>query len=332
MYFETKLTVMKLRVFILAFGLSLSAWGQAAHTAIIAGSVIDSITGMGVPNYPVFVSDSSSSIGGGVSLTLLTDANGYYNDTVLLYSVNGMILVQTQDSCSGNWQSDYTVYTSNTPSYFSMYSSFMICGSSTTGGGPSNTSCQAGYAFDSTLTGMGQIVIYNTSFVDSTMQNPSVNYMWDFGDGSVTSGAYPSHIYTAPGTYSVCLTLTAMDSSVFGGSSCTSTFCDTIVVDSTGNVLYKNVNVTLNVYNPEQMSVKASVMDEIRVFPNPSSGLVWVDLPVLSDISLHTMGGQLLFSAKGVQEKTALPILPSGTYILDAVSGLGTARTMIVVR
>ena len=35
-----------------------------------------------------------------------------------------------------------------------------------------------------------------------------MNYEWDFGDGTTGSGINPSHAYTAPGTYTVALTVT----------------------------------------------------------------------------------------------------------------------------
>ncbi|MCO4775802.1 MAG: hypothetical protein KC446_07250, partial [Flavobacteriales bacterium] len=112
---------MKLRMLILSLALSFSAWSQITHTVVVSGFVIDSVSGMGVPNYPVMVSDSSNTPSGGMTMTLLTDANGNYNDTLFLYGTGGLLLVQTLDSCSGNWQSSSLIYGVNTPQYFSIY-------------------------------------------------------------------------------------------------------------------------------------------------------------------------------------------------------------------
>ncbi|MBL6659011.1 MAG: hypothetical protein ISP75_02640 [Cryomorphaceae bacterium] len=111
---------MKLRVLIFSLALSFSAWSQITHTVIVSGFVIDSVTGAGVPNYPVMVSDSSNTPSGSMTMTLLTDANGNYNDTLFLYGIGGLLLVQTLDSCSGNWQSSSLIYGVNTPQYFSI--------------------------------------------------------------------------------------------------------------------------------------------------------------------------------------------------------------------
>lgn len=83
--FRQILYPMKFKILGLTCLLSLAAWSQPTFTAIVAGSVVDSVTGTGIPNYPVFVVDSSGS-SAPINLTLFTDANGYYNDT-LYYTV-----------------------------------------------------------------------------------------------------------------------------------------------------------------------------------------------------------------------------------------------------
>jgi PKD repeat protein len=51
-------------------------------------------------------------------------------------------------------------------------------------------------------------------------------YAWDFGDGGTATTQNPAHLYGAPGTYTVCVTIT--DSTANG--TCTGTFCDSVVV------------------------------------------------------------------------------------------------------
>ncbi len=53
--------------------------------------------------------------------------------------------------------------------------------------------------------------------------------VWDFGDGSPTvTTTSPSHIYTTPGTYTACLTVTI----VSGTDTCRSRTCKTIVIET----------------------------------------------------------------------------------------------------
>ena len=328
---------MKIRLLLLALVLSFSGWSQAVYTVAVGGTVIDSTTGLGISNYPVIVSDSSNSAMGGITTTLLTDANGNYNDTVLLYGSMGVLMVQTQDSCSGNWLSASSAFGMNTPSFFTFYNSFTVCGSNGTGGGSggggsSTNACYAQFSFDSTLTGMGQIVLYNNSYVDSTIPNPTVSYLWDFGDGTSAVGAFPSHVYTAAGSYAICLTLNAVANTAIGTASCTSTFCDTVVVDSSGNVSYKNISVTLNVFDPAQMTLEESTQDQIKVYPNPSSGSTWMDLKYDSEVQLWSMTGQLIYEAHVLQGTSTLPLLARGSYLLEVLSAEGRSRQLLLVR
>ena len=327
---------MKLKLLILSVALSFSAWSQITHTVILSGYVIDSASGAGIPNYPVIVNDSTNTATGGTTVTLLTDANGNYNDTLILYGSSGVLLIQTLDSCTGNWQSSSAAYSMNTPQYFSVNTGFVVCGSSGsggggTGGGSNTTGCVAQYGIDTTLTGMGQIVLYNTSYVDSSMQNATVSYVWYFGDGTSAVGGYPSHMYTTAGSYEVCVTLSAVDSTAFGTMTCTSTYCDTINIDSTGNVSYKNVNVALNIYNPAQMSLQEKESAPVKMYPNPSTGITWVELPLASDVQIFSMTGHCLFSAKAMHGKVQLPLLSSGSYILEVLNSDGEKHQLLLV-
>lgn len=72
-------------------------------------------------------------------------------------------------------------------------------------------------------------------FVNTSSAVASPNYFWDFGDQTSTWGpTNPSHTYSTPGTYIVCVTVS--DSAFL----CQNTFCDTITV--TGTVI---CNMTL---------------------------------------------------------------------------------------
>jgi PKD repeat protein len=74
---------------------------------------------------------------------------------------------------------------------------------------------------------VGQPVSFNgTSSTDS--DGTIVSYVWDFGDGSNSSGSVVSHVYSSPGTYTV--SLTATDNS---GATDTDTAVAIITEDST---------------------------------------------------------------------------------------------------
>jgi PKD repeat protein len=54
------------------------------------------------------------------------------------------------------------------------------------------------------------------------------NYSWDFGDSTFSYFSNPSHTYTSPGTYTVCLTV------VDSATSCTDTYCTLVSVTGNG--------------------------------------------------------------------------------------------------
>ncbi len=69
-------------------------------------------------------------------------------------------------------------------------------------------------------------------FQDASWTNgQDVSYWWSFGDGTNADGPNPDHLYQQPGEYTVCLTITALNSP----DSCSSTTCQTIIVQGGGS-------------------------------------------------------------------------------------------------
>ena len=322
------------KLYSLVFTLSgIWAFGQGTP-GIVNGSVVDS-SGNGVSNYPVHIIDSNSN-GGINSSVLLTDVNGMFNDTLQLGTV-GSLTISVFDSCSNTHQSVSIPYSPNAiGGVIVVTHSFVICGSNSgsgggnggggsggggSGGGGSGggttLGCKAAYMFDTVLTTLGQVVVYNTSTVDSTYsQSGSVSYLWDFGDGTSDTGQFPTHVYTQAGTYALCVTVIAVGQNANMVSTCTDTYCDTLTVDSTGAISYKNVNVVLNVYSPEQMNVEENNNQYVSLYPNPSHGSALLELEHESLILIYSMEGKLIRQWKSEGGKELLPVLAPGTYFV----------------
>ena len=323
---------MKLRLLAFVLFCATGMHAQALFIANIVGSVKDSSTGLGVANYPVFVSDSSNT-SQSVSLTLLTDANGNYSDSVALYGQFGYLSIQTQDSCSGLWHVQTVQYgTTITPSVFNITAPFLICDStSSNGGGPTMSGCNASFYFDSVLTGNGQIVLYNSSTIDSQYTAMgTVNYLWNFGDGTTGTGPFPSHQYTQAGSFPLCLTVSATIQTATGTMSCSDTYCDSIVIDSSGNVFYKNTIVNLNVYSPTQISIEESESPEYDIYPNPTSGPIIIALKESAIINIYTLNGQLVRSIQGNIGENHVEKLTSGGYLVRISAPTGLSSSMLI--
>lgn len=85
--------------------------------------------------------------------------------------------------------------------------------------------CAATASFTNTIN--GQTVNFNNT--SSCFNCAITSYVWDFGDGSVPNNTpNPSHTYANPGTYTVCVTMTGMDSLNIG--TCVDDTCVVITV------------------------------------------------------------------------------------------------------
>lgn len=136
--------------------------------------------------------------------------------------------------------------------------------------------CQAdfmvvqGYTIDS-LNGNVPVPIPNELWLWNLSHGGSGNYsfVWDFGDGTSSTDAYPTHIYPNGGPYLLCLTLD-------DGAGCTSTYCDSISVDANG--IYQGMAgqpvdraaMTLNVIDPIISHVSEQpALTGLALWPNP---------------------------------------------------------------
>jgi hypothetical protein len=93
-------------------------------------------------------------------------------------------------------------------------------------------------------------------------------FVWDFGDGSSSTDAYPTHVYAASGPYTICLTMS-------DDAGCTSTFCDEISVDQDGilgmgTVLEVRSALTIRVIQelPTGMD-ETPALEATKLWPNP---------------------------------------------------------------
>jgi len=88
----------------------------------------------------------------------------------------------------------------------------------TLSGGGSNCTADFYYFADSTQT-------QTAYFYDlSTPSGLVESWYWDFGDGNTSTQQNPTHMYNSPGSFNVCLTITA------DSGTCTSTYCELIIV------------------------------------------------------------------------------------------------------
>jgi PKD repeat protein len=122
--------------------------------------------------------------------------------------------------------------------------------------------CQASFNLAIDTVNAFNFYILNTSIV-----RPGTFYLWSFGDGDSSNSVNPTHTYASFGKYNICLKII--------DSLCTSTFCDSLGMDSSG-ILLKSGAFGFTVLDLTKPSVAsgvnnlASTIENLKIYPNPS--------------------------------------------------------------
>lgn len=172
-----------------------------------------------------------------------------------------------------------------------------------------SSSCHALYTVDS--------VQALTVTWDDVSTGNIISWWWAFGDGNYSTNANPTHTYLHSGKYLVCLTVVASDS-------CVSTYCDSLNLIHTGHI------------------ADISLMNEIKLFPNPTSSHVSINLPdqTMTSVEVRVTGitGYTVSSiiTHSPRKKNTLfewqnPGLPPGMYLFEIITSLGRKTIPLVI-
>lgn len=307
---------------------SLIAQAQSP-VGLLYGLVTDS-AGVPVVNHPVTVTAAPTPGTAGIAFTntYTTSTSGYFGDSLMLPGLMGSVVVSTID-CNGTSLSNTFNYSPNTGPVLAINSPFVLCANGS--GGGTTLTCTASFYPDSNQANAGMVYLVNAS--SSAYAGPaattSTTYGWDFGDGGTATGAYPSHFYSASGTYYVCLTMSSLTSN---GFSCTDTHCDSLTIDSTGFLVFKTGSGwTLQVIDASQLLVAEFAPFSVDVAPNPTprgSVLHCSSSAPIDRVELMDMNGRIVRSG---ERELPTEGLPSGAYVLRATSASGSASQRVVL-
>jgi PKD repeat protein len=162
----------------------------------------------------------------------------------------------------------------------------------------------------------------------------NLSYDWDFGDGSHDTNAYPSHVYAATGSYNLCLT-------VSDNNGCSSTYCDTLNVDTLGNIYRMAApGFTLNVVSPAQLTGinEVDLSKSFSIYPNPFNTELHVIMKNGSvrptDYRIFSIQGSVVSGGKleGTNGTINTSSLSSGAYILEVKMNDGSSGYQRVIK
>jgi PKD domain/Secretion system C-terminal sorting domain len=166
------------------------------------------------------------------------------------------------------------------------------------------------------------------------------SYTWDFGDGTSSTDQFPTHAYANNGPYNLCLT-------VNDGNGCTSTYCDSVSVDSDGllNGLLGGVDrttgFTINVQGQTSIGInEQSTEDGISIWPNPAVEELHIAyISMISSatrVSVYDLEGRVVTSERLVlvagrnQLSLSTVGLDAGIYLLRVGQGATTVERRFV--
>jgi hypothetical protein len=158
--------------------------------------------------------------------------------------------------------------------------------------------------------------------LDSSLNVMLGQFTWDFGDGTTSNDAYPTHVYAINGLYNVCLT--------YGtpvGALCT--YCHVIGIDSTGGIVLRtDAGFTVNVVPfGTSTGVEQIPAASFEIYPNPVTNAanvtLYADNAKTYTIEIFNTTGQRLKSfqieAQAGRNEIKLPLadLAKGMYLMN---------------
>ena len=212
-------------------------------------------------------------------------------------------------------------------------------------------SCPYGLAFDQ----YGSLYIADCSRIRSVCTFPNVSFniaqdaaphtwdvyptypyninpnstLWYWGDGSVTGGLYPSHTYSAAGSYTICVNASCTNGC--GTEYCLTDSLYRLAYSSNSNMVAVNVlqgNQTTNV------NLLAANNNQVTVYPNPSSGsfIIETNNTTKQALQIFDVNGKLVLT-QAINGKTILDAtnLADGVYNLSLINSNGIVNKRLVI-
>ena len=194
---------------------------------------------------------------------------------------------------------------------------------------PNDSLCYAGFVI--TQNNPFEVSIVNTSSDFNSV------YTWTLSSGllSITaSGAFPSIVVENTGSYLLCISTT----NVMG---CTSSFCDSIVVDANGMIggRLNSAGYTINVVSPQNITgydltgIENVENATISVYPNPFNDVITLTgVASNSTIQLFSVDGKKVYQGNATNSVLNTSNLSAGVYMLSITDMNGNRQVQKIVK
>jgi PKD repeat protein len=139
-------------------------------------------------------------------------------------------------------------------------------------------------------------------------------YLWSWGDGGHDSSATPTHTYSSAGNYNICV-------EVYDRNGCNDRYCDS------STYIYRSQAIISVLVLPVAAAGinDVSAASHVRVYPNPTTGTLSIEVPAASQGSAHIFDalGRWMrdLSLSSVKTTTDVSDLPDGVYTIVVKAG-----------
>lgn len=186
----------------------------------------------------------------------MTDSSGNYSDTITIPDSLGTVIVLIVDCNRDSITASGTFYANPAGTFLTLNLNYC------------SASCVAMFAKSQAIDTVTRLPIPYSVQITDMSYGTGLSYLWDFGDGTTSTSLNVSHTYSTYGPYLLCLAVT--------NSLCTDTFCDMVMVDSSGNVKGAG-NMTIIIgagSSPLGLINQPKINQSFEVFPNPVSDIL----------------------------------------------------------
>jgi hypothetical protein len=152
-----------------------------------------------------------------------------------------------------------------------------------------------------------------------------INYLWNWGDSSTSTGPYPSHTYSVAGWYYICVTIN-------DSTGCQSTYCDSSFLQKSTNTI-----VSIDVIPDVTIGISDYSTDNtFNIYPNPSPGLINIAFTGSTKetrVEILNSIGQVILTKEINNAITSLDLTnrAKGMYFIKVQSGNGVVLRKVIV-
>jgi PKD repeat protein len=170
--------------------------------------------------------------------------------------------------------------------------------------------------------------------VSTNYSSQITSAVWSWGDGTSTTGLYPTHTYTVAGHYNICV-------KAYASCGDSTTVCQNDSLFRLSNNANSIISVT--VINATATGIKTTIQEaaQVSIYPNPSAGVFILSLTNIAvakaQINISNILGEVVYSTEEqvsngtIAKQIDLQSIANGAYFMKVSVGTQTYTSKIII-